>query len=140
MASTDAYRIIDIQNDFTELSDSAETKNEDLYFISEEKDEKLEQKLAQADEMLKKIEEKLKKLEESEENLKQQLKKSQENNKRYRRERTQFVRSKFADKTADYEEVEHEKPEIGFWEIAVQVSKSLLNKLLNFFGIKFFKF
>ncbi|KAL7015171.1 hypothetical protein ACKWTF_016319 [Chironomus riparius] len=136
LASSNAYRIIDIQNDFTDLSDSIDAKNEDLYFVSEEKDEQFEQKMAQADDLLKKLEERLKKLEDGEENLQQQLKKSQESNKRNRKEKKQIGRSKFA----DYEEVEHEKPAFGIWDVAVNISKMLLNKLMSFFGLSFIKF
>lgn len=136
LASTNAYRIFDIQNDFTELSDSSEARTDDLYFISDENDEKFEQKLSQAEEKLKKIEEKLKLMEESEANLKQQLKKSQEDIKRNRKENTQFVRPKY-----EYEEEgKLEKSAEGFWDVVCHLSKSLLNNLLKFLGIKFLKF
>lgn len=137
LASTDAYRIFDIQNDFSELADLNEAKTDDLYFISEEKDEKFEQKLSQAEEKLKIFEEKLKIMEENEENLKLQLKKSQEDIRRNRKEKRQYLRKKYEN---DYEDSLLEKPAKGFWDVVCQISKSFLNSLLNFFGINIAKF
>lgn len=129
LASADAYRIVDIQNDFSELSDPNKINSEDLYFMSDEKDENFEQKLSEAEEKLKKIEDKLRKLQGSEDILKKQLKKSQgEAEKNRMNENTQFKKVK----------IEKENSEPGFWDIAVNIGKLLLNKLLNYFGINLF--
>lgn len=128
LASADAYRIVDIQNDLSEILDPNNIKSEDLYFMSDEKDEKFEQKLSEAEEKLKKIEDKLRKLQESEEVLKKQLKKSQDEAEKNRMDKTQFQKV----------EVEEKNLESGFWNIAINIGKSLLNKLLNYFGINLF--
>jgi len=129
LASTDAYRIVDIQNDLSEILDPNSISSEDLYFMSDEKDEKFEQKLSEAEEKLKKIEDKLRKLQESEEVLKKQLKKSQDEAEKSRMdEKTQFKKVKN----------EENDPEPGFWDVVINIGKSLLNKLLNYFGINLF--
>ena len=45
---------------------------------------------------------------------------------------------KYDEKTPYDEEFESEKPQIkGFWDVVCNISKALLNKVLNFFGVNF---
>lgn len=121
-----SYRVVDIQNDISDFLEPKYFHDDDLYFMADENDGLIEQKLTKSEEEVKTLSERLKKLEENEVKLKEQLKNSQQMLKEV---------MKFEDEEDGDDIYGYKKPLEEFWEVICRISKGLLNGVLKFFGI-----